>query len=87
MVIKSNVIVLLTRFKDETFIWTTETDIHGPFQLAETKAVGKWLFKINPAKIQMCINTLRILGHDIVKFRNGYYNETYRVDYEEMKNE
>lgn len=85
--LRADTIVLLTRFKDGTFIWTTQDDLHGPFKLAETIAKGRWLFKINPAEIEMCINTLRILGHDIVKFKNSYYNETYKIPYEEMKYE
>jgi hypothetical protein len=74
---KVDVIVTFCQFRDGMYCWTSANEISEPMGLSRMIAIGKWFYKIDSKEIEIALNTLLRLSHDIAVFRNGKFSETY----------
>ena len=50
---------LLTKFRDDTFIWTVSQGVFGPMKYAEMIAIGRWNFNIKKNVSEVVVNYFR----------------------------
>jgi pyridoxine 5'-phosphate synthase PdxJ len=80
-------LVTLTKFRDGSWMWSKDNVTHFPASESEVIASGRWLYRIEQKEVEMVLNTLKYRGHDVALFRDGYWLETYPIDYTKMNEE
>ena len=78
--------LLLTKFKDNTYCYTFEGYIYGPYSKSETIAIGKWMFKMSKYQLETGFKFFE-MDYDIVTYKNLQFDSVRKIDYTEFQKE